>query len=440
VFFYYFINFKAQNNSMNNYKNALSFARDKDEQDPLAKYRNEFHFPTFHENGVVYFTGNSLGLQPKRTKEYILQELEDWAKWGVEGHFDARNPWFSYHELLTNKAAKIVGALDKEVVITHSLTTNLHLLMVSFYRPEGKRYKILCEGKAFPSDQYALESQVKFHGYDPKEAIIEIFPREGEHLIREEDILSSIEKQGDEIALIMIGGVNYYTGQLFDMKTITAAGHKVGAVVGFDLAHAAGNVEMHLHDWDVDFAAWCTYKYLNSSPGGVSGMFVHERHANNPNLPRFAGWWGHDKDVRFKMEPGFRPMEGAEGWQLSNAPILGMAAHLASLTIFDEVGMKAISQKRDDLTAYLEFIINAISASSEKVNFEIITPSDKTKRGAQLSILAHGQGKDLFDALTKSGVVADWREPNVIRVAPAPLYNSYEDVYHFGQKLTAAIC
>jgi kynureninase len=440
VFFYYFINFKAQNNSMNNYKNALSFARDKDEQDPLAKYRNEFHFPTFHENGVVYFTGNSLGLQPKRTKEYILQELEDWAKWGVEGHFDARNPWFSYHELLTNKAAKIVGALDKEVVITHSLTTNLHLLMVSFYRPDGKRYKILCEGKAFPSDQYALESQVKFHGYDPKEAIIEIFPREGEHLIREEDILSSIEKQGDEIALIMIGGVNYYTGQLFDMKTITAAGHKVGAVVGFDLAHAAGNVEMHLHDWDVDFAAWCTYKYLNSSPGGVSGMFVHERHANNPNLPRFAGWWGHDKDVRFKMEPGFRPMEGAEGWQLSNAPILGMAAHLASLTIFDEVGMAAISEKRDDLTAYLEFIINDISANSEKVNFEIITPTDKAKRGAQLSILAHGQGKDLFDALTKSGVVADWREPNVIRVAPAPLYNSYEDVYHFGQKLKAAIC
>lgn len=425
---------------MSTYKNDITFAYQRDAQDPLAKYRNEFHFPTYHENGVVYFTGNSLGLQPKRTREYILQELEDWAKWGVEGHFDARNPWFSYHELLTNKAAKIIGALDKEVVITHSLTTNLHLLMVSFYRPEGKRYKILCEGKAFPSDQYAMESQVKFHGYDPKEAIIEIFPREGEHLIREEDILSNIEKEGDEIALIMIGGVNYYTGQLFDMKTITAAGHKVGAVVGFDLAHAAGNVEMHLHDWGVDFAAWCTYKYLNSSPGGVSGIFVHERHANNPYLPRFAGWWGHDKDVRFKMEPGFRPMEGAEGWQLSNAPILGMAAHLASLTIFDEVGMAAISEKRDDLTAYLEFIINDISANSEKVNFEIITPTDKAKRGSQLSILAHGQGKDLFDALTKSGVVADWREPNVIRVAPAPLYNSYEDVYHFGQKLKAAIC
>lgn len=425
---------------MSAYKNDITFAHQRDAQDPLAKYRNEFHFPTYHENGVIYFTGNSLGLQPKRTREYILQELEDWAKWGVEGHFDARNPWFSYHELLTTKAAKIIGALDKEVVITHSLTTNLHLLMVSFYRPEGKRYKILCEGKAFPSDQYAMESQVKFHGYGPKEAIIEIFPREGEHLIREEDILSNIEKEGDEIALIMIGGVNYYTGQLFDMKTITATGHKVGAVVGFDLAHAAGNVEMHLHDWGVDFAAWCTYKYLNSSPGGVSGMFVHERHANNPDLPRFAGWWGHDKDARFKMESGFRPMEGAEGWQLSNAPILGMAAHLASLTIFDEVGMAAISEKRDDLTAYLEFIINDISANSEKVNFEIITPTDKAKRGSQLSILAHGQGKDLFDALTKSGVVADWREPNVIRVAPAPLYNSFEDVYHFGQKLKAAIC
>lgn len=425
---------------MNNYKNDLSFARECDAKDPLAKYRSEFYFPTFHEKDVIYFTGNSLGLQPKRTKSFIEQELNDWAKWGVEGHFEAQNPWFSYHELLTSKAAKIVGALDKEVVITHSLTTNLHLLMVSFYRPEGKRFKILCEGKAFPSDQYALESQVKFHGYEPKDAILEIFPRKGEHLIREEDILDTLARHGEEIALVMIGGVNYYTGQLFDMKSITDAGHKAGAVVGFDLAHAAGNVELYLHNWGVDFAAWCSYKYLNSSPGGVSGLFVHERHANNPNLPRFAGWWGHDKDLRFKMEPGFRPMEGAEGWQLSNAPILGMAAHLASLTIFDEVGMKAISAKRNDLTAYLEFIIHAISSSSEKVNFEIITPTDKTKRGAQLSILAHGQGKDLFDALSGSGVVADWREPNVIRIAPAPLYNSYEDVYHFGQRLKAAIC
>lgn len=424
---------------MSKFQNTLAFAQEKDSQDPLRKYRDEFFFPNFAGEGMVYFTGNSLGLQPKRTKEYIQQELDDWAKWGVEGHFHAKNPWFSYHELLTSKAAKIVGAIGKEVVITHSLTTNLHLLMVSFYRPKGKRKKILCEGKAFPSDQYALESQVKFHGYSAEEAIVEIFPREGEHLIREEDILGKIEEVGDELALVMIGGVNYYTGQLFDMKTITDAGHNVGAIVGFDLAHAAGNVGLKLHDWGVDFAAWCTYKYLNSSPGGVSGMFVHERHANNPNLPRFAGWWGHDKEERFEMKPGFKPMEGAEGWQLSNAPILGMAAHLASLDLFEEAGMDLISKKRDDLTAYLEFVINEISSSNEKANFEIITPKDPKKRGAQLSILAHGQGKSLFDAMSKSGVVADWREPNVIRIAPAPLYNSYEDVFNFGQKLEAAI-
>jgi kynureninase len=424
---------------MSKFQNTLAFAQEKDSQDPLRKYRDEFFFPNFAGEGMIYFTGNSLGLQPKRTKGYIQQELDDWGKWGVEGHFHAENPWFSYHELLTSKAAKIVGAIDKEVVITHSLTTNLHLLMVSFYRPEGKRKKILCEGKAFPSDQYALESQVKFHGYSTEEAIVEIFPREGEHLIREEDILEKITEVGEELALVMIGGVNYYTGQLFDMKTITDAGHNVGATVGFDLAHAAGNVELKLHDWGVDFAAWCTYKYLNSSPGGVSGIFVHERHANNPNLPRFAGWWGHDKAERFQMKPGFKPMEGADGWQLSNAPILGMAAHLASLDLFEEAGMEKISNKRDDLTAYLEFVINEISSKNEKANFEIITPKNPNKRGAQLSILAHGQGKSLFDVMSKSGVVADWREPNVIRIAPAPLYNSYEDVYHFGQKLEAAI-
>ncbi len=424
---------------MSTYKNQLSFAQEKDQNDPLRKYREEFYFPTFHEKEVVYFTGNSLGLQPKRTQSYIQKELDDWAKWGVEGHFHANNPWFSYHELLTSKAAKVVGALDKEVVITHSLTTNLHLLMVSFYRPTKKRYKILCEAKAFPSDQYALESQVKFHGYEPDDAIIEIAPRAGEHLIRLEDILTTIERNKDEISLIMIGGMNYYTGQLFDMKTITEAGHKIGAIVGFDLAHAAGNVELNLHDWGVDFAAWCTYKYMNSSPGGVSGMFVHERHANDASLPRFAGWWGHNKDVRFKMEKGFVPMEGAEGWQLSNAPILGMAAHLASLDIFDEVGMKAISKKRNDLTAYLEFIIEEVSKASSKAEFEIITPSNPDERGAQLSILAHGQGKALFDIMSELGVVADWREPNVIRIAPAPLYNSYEDVWRFGQILAEAI-
>lgn len=425
--------------NMSGYKNTADFAKEKDANDELKAYREKFHLPSFHEKEVVYFTGNSLGLQPKSVKDYVSQELDDWAKWGVEGHFDAKRPWFEYHEFLTEKAAKVVGALPKETVITHSLTTNLHLLMVSFYQPKGKRIKILCEAKAFPSDQYALESQVKFHGYTTDEAIVEVAPREGEHLIREEDVLTKIEECGDELALVMIGGVNYYSGQLFDMETITKKAHSVGAIAGFDLAHAAGNIDLKLHDWGVDFAAWCSYKYLNSSPGGVSGMFVHERHEYKPELPRFAGWWGYDKETRFQMKPGFNPMKGAEGWQLSNAPILGMAAHLASLDIFDEVGMEKLCKKRDDLTGYLEFVIDDISERVDNVSFEIITPRDKTKRGAQLSILAHGQGKALFDAMTKEGVVADWREPNVIRIAPTPLYNSYMDVFRFGQILENAV-
>ena len=423
---------------MQAYKNELSFAKEKDNQDPLKLYREKFYLPTFTEN-VVYFTGNSLGLQPKSVQSYIQEELNAWAKYGVEGHFLAEKPWFKYHEFLTEKAANVVGALPKEVVVTHSLTTNLHLLMVSFYKPEGKRTKILCEAKAFPSDQYALESQVKFHGLDPKTDIVEIAPREGEHLINEEDVYTKIEELGDELALVMIGGVNYYTGQLFDMKTITEKAHAVGAIAGFDLAHAAGNIHLKLHDWGVDFAAWCTYKYMNSSPGGVSGMFVHERHEYKPELPRFAGWWGYDKETRFLMNPGFNPMKGAEGWQLSNAPILGMAAHLASLDLFEEVGMESLCAKRDDLTAYLEFIINDVSERNKNATFEIITPKDKTKRGAQLSILAHGQGKALFDEMTEKGVIADWREPNVIRVAPAPFYNSFEDVYRFGKILEESI-
>jgi len=425
---------------MTQFENNLSFAQKMDKNDPLKSFRERFLMPNFHEKPVRYFTGNSLGLQPKQTKEYIQEELDAWAKYGVEGHFLAKKPWFSYHENLTNKVAAIVGAKPLEVVVTHSLTTNLHLLMVSFFRPEGKRRKLLCEAKAFPSDQYALETQVKFHGLNIEEDLIEIAPREGEHLIREEDILSKIEEVGDELALVMIGGVNYYTGQLFDMKKITEAAHKVGAIAGFDLAHAAGNINLELHDWGMDFAAWCSYKYLNSSPGGVSGIFVHERHANRPELPRFAGWWGHDKEDRFLMEPGFKPMHGAEGWQLSNAPVIGMAAHNASLDIFMEAGMDRIGEKRDVLTAYLEYIIDDITErNKEKCRFEIITPRDKTKRGAQLSILAHGQGKALFDQLSDEGVVADWREPNVIRVAPAPLYNTFEDVYYFGQILEASI-
>ena len=425
---------------MHDFQNSLEYAKELDLADPLKSYRELFHFPSFHSNTVRYFTGNSLGLQPKTVSRYVNQELEDWKMFGVEGHFMATRPWYAYHENLTEKAARIVGAKQIEVVVTHSLTTNLHLLMVSFYQPKGKRTKILCEAKAFPSDQYALESQVRFHGLDPAEHLVEVFPREGEQLIREEDILNKIIELGEEIALVMIGGVNYYTGQLFDMKTITEAAHHVGAIAGFDLAHAAGNINLKLHEWNVDFAAWCGYKYLNSSPGGVSGMFVHERHANRPELPRFAGWWGYNKEKRFLMEPGFIPMEGAEGWQLSNAPVLGMAAHLASLEIFNEAGMERIGEKRDLLTAFLEFVIDDISEKNQdRVSFELITPRDKTKRGAQLSIMAKGQGRALFDALSDLGVVADWREPNVIRVAPVPLYNSFEDCYWFGQLLQEAI-
>ena len=419
------------------YQNTQEFAKQKDEQDELKSFRNRFHHPIINGKPTVYFTGNSLGLQPVAAKDYIQTELEDWAKWGVEGHFHGRNPWFSYHELLTEKMAKVVGAKPLETVVMGSLSTNVHLLMVSFYRPEGKRTKIICESKAFPSDQYILETQVRHHGLNPADTIIEISPREGEELLHEEDILNAIKETGDELALVMIGGVNYYTGQLFDMKSIAAAGHAVGAKVGFDLAHAAGNINLQLHDWNIDFAAWCTYKYLNSGPGGVSGIFVHEKHATNKDLVRFGGWWGQDKETRFLMEKGFDPIPTAEGWQHSNAPVMLMAPLNASLDLFEEAGMEAIGRKRDDMTAFLEFVINDIK--SEKVEFELITPTDKTKRGAQLSIAAKGQGKKLFDTLTEKNVIADWREPNVIRIAPTPMYNSYEDCWKFGQILKESI-
>lgn len=418
---------------MSSFSYSLAAAQALDAADALNSYRNRFLFPTFTQKPVRYFTGNSLGLQPKSTREKVNLELDEWAKWGVEGHFHGTNPWFKYHEFLTNASARIVGALPKEVVVTHSLTTNLHLLMVSFFQPNKAtgRTKILFEGKAFPSDLYALETQVRFHGLNPDTDLVGMMPREGEHVLRDEDILAKIAELGDTLALVMFGGVNYYTGQLLDMEAITKAGHAVGANVGFDLAHAAGNVSLKLHDWGVDFAAWCSYKYLNSSPGGVSGMFVHEKHANRPELPRFAGWWGYDKSTRFLMEPGFKPMEGAEGWQLSNAPVLGMAAHWASLELFDEVGMDRLREKSDQLTGYLEFLLDELSAKyKDTCHFEIITPRDKTKRGCQLSILLHGQGKELFNFISDEGVVADWREPNVIRVAPVPMYNSFEDVYY----------
>lgn len=417
------------------FKNSLQYAQDLDKNDPLAEFRNQFHFPTFNPNGCYYFTGNSLGLMPKKAKEAIHQELEDWAKYGVEGHFLAKNPWYSYHERFKKGSALIVGAKENEVGVMNGLTTNLHLLMASFYKPTERRYKILCEGKAFPSDQYALESQVRFYGYEPDDALIEVSAREGEHTINEEDILDAIKIHGDSIALVMIGGVNYYTGQRFDMQTITELGHRMGAIVGFDLAHAAGNVELKLHDWQVDFAAWCSYKYLNSGPGSVSGYFVHEKHGKNQDLKRFAGWWGTPSNGRFKMEKGFIPAEGADGWQLSNAPVLAMAVHKVSLDIFEAAGMENIFAKRNRITAYLEFIIKDISNRYDKANFEIITPSKLEERGSQISILTHGTGKSLFDFISKKGVIADWREPNVIRMAPMPLYNSYEDIYQFGQIL-----
>jgi len=413
------------------FKNDLQFAREKDQNDSLRDYRKRFHIPLHNGEEVVYFTGNSLGLQPKTTVAYLQQELNDWAKFGVEGHFLAKHPWLSYHELLTTAMAKIVGALPEETVMMNQLTVNLHLLMVSFYRPNSKRFKILCEAKAFPSDQYALQSQIKFHGFDPKEALVEVEPREGEYHIREEDIVSAIEANKDSLALVMIGGVNYFTGQVFDMKAITQAGHSAGAIVGFDLAHAAGNVELKLHDWNVDFAAWCSYKYLNSGPGSVAGAFVHKNH-HTEELPLFAGWWGHDKSTRFLMDSKFIPIPTAERWQLSNAPVLSMAACRASLDLFDEVGMPNLIKRSQELVAYLEFIVNSINVQKGNC-LEIITPAER--RGSQLSIVANGYGKALYKNLIENGVVPDWREPNVIRCAVVPLYNSYEDIFKFGQIL-----
>lgn len=419
------------------FQNTRSFAQELDAQDNLHKYRSEFHFPKVNDKQVIYFTGNSLGLQPKRTKSYVDEVMNDWANLAVEGHFYADKPWWDYHERFAKPLSKIVGALPSEVTVMNTLTVNLHLLMVSFYRPTKTRYKIICEEKAFPSDQYMFQSQVDFHGYASDDAIVEIKRREGEHNIRLEDVLAKIEEVGDELALVLIGGVNYYTGQVFDMKTITAAGHKAGAIVGWDLAHAAGNIKLELHDWNVDFASWCSYKYMNSGPGNASGCFIHEKH-HNASLPRFAGWWGHNKERRFKMEPQFDAVKGAEGWQISNLPILSLAPYLASVDMFDEVGMDAIIEKRNKITAYLEFVLQEIDKEVDS-SFEIITPSDSAERGCQLSVFLHGEGRSLFDYLMQNGVITDWREPNVIRLAPVPLYCSFEDMYDFGQILKQGI-
>jgi kynureninase len=425
------------------FQNTREFAQSLDTQDALKDYRNEFIFPKVNGKQVIYFTGNSLGLQPKRTKNYVDEIMDDWANLAVEGHFYADKPWWDYHERFAAPLSEIVGAKPSEVTVMNTLTVNLHLLMVSFYRPTQKKFKIICEEKAFPSDQYMFQSQIDFHsksvGFNPNDALVEIKRRDGEHNIRIEDILAKIEEVGEELALVLIGGVNYYTGQVFDMKTITEAGHKQGAYVGWDLAHAAGNIELHLNEWKVDFAAWCSYKYMNSGPGNASGCFVHEMHHNNPDLPRFAGWWGHNKERRFKMEPKFDPVRGAEGWQISNLPILSLAPYLASVDMFAEVGMTKLIAKRNLITSYLEFILHEIANEIEGADFEIITPSNQEERGCQLSVYLHGQGRELFERLMKNGVITDWREPNVIRLAPAPFYCSFEDMYEFGQILKKLI-
>lgn len=420
------------------FQNTLDFAKSLDAQDGLASYRNEFLFPQHNGQDVIYFVGNSLGLQPKRTQKFVGEVMSDWANMAVEGHFYAEKPWWDYHERFAGPLSKIVGAKPSEVAVMNTLTVNLHLLMVSFYRPTKARYKIICEEKAFPSDQYMLQSQVKFHGYDPADAIVEIRRREGEHNIRLEDVLDLIEKTGDELALVLIGGVNYYTGQVFDMAAITKAGHDAGAYVGWDLAHAAGNIDLSLHDWNVDFAAWCSYKYMNSGPGNASGIFIHEKHHNDRSLHRFAGWYGHNKERRFKMEPQFDPVQGADGWQVSNLPVLSLAPYLASLEMFTEVGMERLIAKRDRITSYLEFILKEIGTEVGG-HFEVITPENPDERGCQLSVFLHGEGRSLFDYLMQNGVITDWREPSVIRLAPVPFYSRFEDMYRFGQVLKAGI-
>ncbi len=416
------------------FQNTLAFARSADKADSLRKFRKEFLFPQHQKSDALYFCGNSLGLQPRNTQKYLEQELKDWQAHGVEGHFRARDPWYNYHEQFAVPLSKLVGAKPSEVVAMNSLTVNLHLLMASFYKPTKTRYKILCEAKAFPSDQYAFASQAAFHGHDPAKAVIEVKPTKSDVVINTKSILNAISRERDSLALVLFSGVNYYTGQAFDMKQITKYAHSHGVTVGFDLAHAMGNIPMQLHNWGVDFAVWCGYKYLNSGPGSVGGAFVHSIHGNNAGMHRLAGWWGHDTKVRFRMEKEFVATPGAQGWQMSNAPVLSMAAHKAALELFDAAGIKNLRKKSLELTGYLRFLIEEINKKF-KDPIHILTPKSDAAHGAQLSLLMHSRGREIFDKLTEQGVVVDWREPDVIRMAPVPLYNSFEDVYRFGQLL-----
>jgi len=409
-----------------NYNNTEEFAKELDQNDELKSYREKFHFPLDSKgNETIYFTGNSLGLQPKQTRDYINQELDDWAKYGVEGHFHAKNPWMPYHEFLTEKLAKVVGAKPLEVVAMNSLTTNLHLLMVSFFRPQGKKRKIIIENNEFPSDIYAVKSQLKFHGLDPEKDLIIAKGKNGSDIIETEDILQLIRDNADETSMLMFAGVNYYTGQFFDIEAITKECHKHNIIAGFDLAHATGNVVLKLHDWNVDFAAWCSYKYLNAGPGGIAGAFVHEKHKNHDG-PRFEGWWGTDKKTRFLMKPQFDAIEGVEAWQLSNPPIFQLAALNSSLEIFNEVGIEKLREKSEKLSNYIDYLLSTLD--SDKI--QVITPKNLKERGCQLSLRINS-GKSVFNRLMEEGVIADWREPDVIRIAPVPLYNSFSDIYKF---------
>jgi kynureninase len=416
---------------MPHFKADLAFARKLDKADPLRSFRSKFSLPEINGKPCIYFTGNSLGLQPKTAKTSVVSELNDWAQQGVEGHFHAKRPWLYYHKFAKKALAKLVGARPEEVVAMNQLTVNLHLMLVSFYKPTGGRFKIIAEAGAFSSDQYAFESHIRLHGLNPESALIEVAPRSGEHTLRTEDIVKVIKQNADHVSLVIFGGVQYYTGQFFDIPAITKAAHEAGAYAGFDLAHAIGNVPMSLHAHEVDFAVWCSYKYLNSGPGGIAGAFVHEKHFGNKGLPRLTGWWGHDESDRFQMKKGFKPMHGADGWQLSNFPVLSGAAHLASLKIFDKVSMTKLRKKSVELTGYAEFLLKKIDPHEK--SFIIITPEDPGQRGCQLSILMRSKGGNVFKKLTKSGILADWREPNVIRIAPVPLYNTFEEVWRFAE-------
>ncbi|MBL8015854.1 MAG: kynureninase [Ignavibacteria bacterium] len=408
------------------YDNSREFAEKMDSADPLKGFREKFHIPKTNDGkDVIYFAGNSLGLQPKTVRSYVEQELADWESMGVEGHMHAKHPWLPYHEFLTENTAKLVGALPEEVVNMNSLTVNLHLMLVSFYRPEKKRFKIMIEANAFPSDHYAVQSHLRYHGFDPAEGLLEMNPRNGEDTIRTEDILERIEKEGDSIALVMFAGVNYYTGQAFELGKITAAAHAKGIIAGFDLAHAAGNLKLELNKWDVDFAVWCSYKYLNAGPGAIAGAYVNRRHLLDMSIPKFWGWWGQDKATRFLMHHDFQPIPTVESWQLSNPPILQLAALRASLDIFAEAGMENLRAKSEIMTGYLEFLLES------KSNISVITPANKEERGCQLSLRAAKEGKQLHSRLNEAGVICDWREPDVIRIAPVPLYNTFTDVWQF---------